>query len=196
MPTYWKEPDRTPISSDEAVRLWAAEAHEILLGVAAHYNKVIRAGELISRVQASTGVLTDIPATEWLPRVLHQIVHRCHATGEPPLTSLVINALDGKVGVAYAEVLRLQGLTVTNALGRERQAAKARLDCYRAFAKDVPANATPQLSPALQRVVPPPARARAASRTVLPVVPDKPLNRICPTCFLETPITGECQNCM
>jgi hypothetical protein len=101
-----------------------------------------------------------------------------------------------QVGVAYAEVLRLQGLTVTNALGRERQAAKARLDCYRAFAKDVPANATPQLSPQLQRVVPPPARARAASRTVLPVVPDKPLNRICPTCFLETPITGECQNCM
>lgn len=199
---YWKDPERTPLTSDEAVRTWANEAHDLLLDVAARYNAVVGAPQLLQRVQDRTGVRTDAPTVEWVPRLLQQLVHRCHATGEPPLTSLIVNPLDGKVGVAYAEVLRLQGLSASNELARERHAAAARLDCYLRYASDVPADATPQLAPQLRRTVAQPARKRpTAPRT--PRVsakpapkPDKPLARICPTCFLETPLEGECQNCL
>ncbi len=200
MPSYWKDPDRTPVTSDEAVRSWAAEAHELLIRVGSRYNKVIGQSELVSRVQELTGVRTDVPSAEWFPKLLQLIVHRCHATGEPPLTSLVVNPLDGAVGVAYAEVLKLQGLAASNALAREKHAAAARLDCYLRYASDVPANATPQITQQVLRATTPVRPRSTTPRTprppAKPDVPDKPLNRVCPTCFLETPLSGECQNCM
>ncbi|HOB05270.1 MAG TPA: hypothetical protein PKM36_08375 [Propionibacteriaceae bacterium] len=202
MPSYWKDPDRTPITSDEAIRLWAGEAYDLLVRVASRYNKVVGPAELVSRAQELTGVRTDVPTVEWYPRLLQTVIHRCHATGEPPLTSLVVNPRDESVGVAYAEVLKLQGLAGANALAREKHAAAARLDCYLKYASNVPPNATPQLTSTARRAATAPARARAASgprtpRAVKPEpVPDKPLNRVCPTCFLETPLNGECQNCM
>ncbi len=200
MPSYWKDPDRTPLTSDEAIRVWAAEAHDLLVRVASRYNKVIGAPEMVSRIQELTGVRTDVPTSEWYARFLQQIVHRCHATGEPPLTSLVVNPLDGAVGVAYAEVLKLQGLAASNALAREKHAAAARLDCYLRYASDVPANATPQITQHVLRAHTPTRTRSTAPRTPRPVpkaeVPDKPLNRVCPRCFLETPLSGECQNCM
>lgn len=202
MPSYWTDPDRTPLTSDEAIRTWAAEAHDLLVAVASRYGSVISPAQLAARMQDRTGVRTDTPPTEWYGRLLQQIVHRCHATGEPPLASLIINPRDGGVGVAYVEVLRLQGLAAANPLAREKHAAAARLDCYLRFASDVPANATPQLAPQTGRTVTAPSRTRVASgpRTARPAakpaVPDKPLTRICPTCFLETPLDGECQNCL
>ena len=67
MPSYWKDPDRTPITSDEAIRLWAGEAYDLLVRVASRYNKVVGPAELVSRVQELTGVRTDVPTVEWYP---------------------------------------------------------------------------------------------------------------------------------
>jgi hypothetical protein len=39
------------------------------------------------------------------------------------------------------------------------------------------------------------AKAAMPKRPVVLPPPDVPLTRICPQCFLETPIIGECQNC-
>ncbi len=197
------DPDRQIITSEDAIRRWAAEAHAVLLDVASHYNKVITPATLTTRVQDRTGVRTDAPASEWYPRLLQQVIHRCHATGEPPLTSLVIGR-DGGVGVAYAEALRLQGLGAANPLAREKHAAAARLDCYLRYAPDVPDGAVPQLSAEVRRAATAPSGTRGsgpsrtprAPRTPQPAAPDRPLNRVCPRCFLETPLDGECQNCL
>jgi hypothetical protein len=203
VPSYWTDPDRTSITSEEAVRRWADEAHDVLLDVASRYNKVITPATLMSRVQDRTGARTDAPTTEWYPRLLQQIIHRCHATAEPPLTSLIIGR-DGGVGVAYAEALRLQGLGAANALAREKHAAAARLDCYLRYASDVPDGAVPQLTAEVRRAATAPSGSRGSSpvrsprapRTSHVAAPDRPLNRVCPRCFLETPLDGECQNCL
>lgn len=202
MPSYWRDPDHTPLSGDEAVRAWADAAHDLLATVASHYNKIVSAGEFTRRIQDLAQVRTDVATAEWFGRVLQQVVHRCHATGEPPLTSLIVNPRDGGVGVAYAEVLRLQGLGASNALAREKHAAAGRLDCYLRYASDVPDNATAQLLLPAQRTVAATSRSRAAAQprtaraTAAHTTPDKPLTRICPKCFLETPLDGECQNCL
>lgn len=200
MPSYWRDPDHTPLTGDEAVRAWADAAHDLLTTVASRYNKIVSAGEFTRRIQDRAQVRTDVATAEWFGRVLQQVVHRCHATGEPPLTSLIVNPRDGGVGVAYAEVLKLQGLGASNALVRERHAAAGRLDCYLRYALDVPENATPQLAPPAQRTTASRSRAAAQPRTArvtaAPTTPDKPLARICPKCFLETPLDGECQNCL
>ena len=73
--------------------------------------------------------------------MLTLVVYRCHATGEPPLTSLVVSPSTGTVGPAYSEVQRVTGALHLSDVNREKAAAQGRLDSYRKYAPDVPANA-------------------------------------------------------
>jgi hypothetical protein len=196
--TYFRAGDGAPLTPDDALRVWAAEAYQILVETASHYGQVVSAEQLARAVQDRTSVRSTLRPASWLGRVLTLVVHRCHATDEPPLTSLVVNPSTGMVGPAYGEVQRVTGQHSLNDVGREKAAAQGRLDSYRRYASDVPPNAEPRLATtfvesrakAKRAVRPGTARQQAAV-----VEPDVPLNRICPTCYLETPIIGECQNC-
>ncbi len=194
---YWRESDGSAVPGEDAVRLWAAEAYDILVDIAGRYQATISPAELARRVQDRSGVRTKQAPGGWLGRVIQLVAHRCHATEEPPLTALVVNPTDGKVGAVYAEVLRVQRKPVGNDLTREREAASARLAAYRRYAKHVPASATP--AAASERVtarVTKPASPRPRRTAPTPPKPPVPTTRICPRCFLETPLDGECQNCV
>lgn len=111
--------------------------------------------------------------------------YRKDTTGDPPLTSLVVHAHDGKVGDGYKAVLEIVGgPPIADELARERHAAEARLTCYRRFSTDLPADGgTPALSPKLQAAV---ERSRQ---------PERAPRASCPRCHLQLPATGVCDSC-
>ena len=195
---FWREPGSEPVRLEDAIREWSAEAFQLLSRVASRYQATISPQDLARRVQAGTGVATSHRTVAWLSQVLHLVAHRCQATGVPPLTSLVVNPGDGMVGPAYAEVLRVQRRPARNDLVREQEAARGRLECYRRFAADVPADAHPMTAADLARQLRKPARTpkTRATRPAASAKPYVPTTRICPTCFLETPAGEECQNCL
>jgi hypothetical protein len=195
---YFRASDGAPLTSEEALRIWAGEAYTMLVETAYVYGRVISADQLAHAVQEHTGVRSTERPSSWLNRVLTLVVYRCSATGEPPLTSLVVSPSTGMVGPAYSEVQRVTGALHLSDVNREKAAAQARLDAYRKYASDVPANAEPVLSSKFQAArakAKVDAKARMPKRPVVLPPPDVPLTRICPRCFLETPIIGDCQNC-
>lgn len=198
--SYFHAGDGGSLSPEDALRVWAAEAYAILVETASHYGLVISAEQLAQAVQDRTSVRSTMHRAAWLGRVLLLVVHRCVATGEPPLTSLVVDPATGMVGPAYSEVQRVTRQPSLNDMGREKAAAQGRLDSYLRYASDVPVGAEPRLATKFletQEKARRTGRAAAAPRRPAPAPPppDVPLTRICPRCFLETPIVGECQNC-
>ncbi len=195
---YFRAGDGAPLSSEEALRIWAAEAYTMLVETATQYGRVVSADQLAHAVQEHTGVRSTERPSSWLGRVLTLVVYRCSATGEPPLTSLVVSPSTGMVGPAYSEVQRITGALHLSDVNREKAAAQGRLDAYRRYASDVPANAKPVLTSkfvAAREAAKGTAKARMPKRPAAIPPPDVPLTRICPRCFLETPIIGDCQNC-
>lgn len=195
---YFRASDGAPLTSEEALRIWASEAYAMLVETASTYGRVVSADQLASGVQEHSGVRSTERPSSWLSKVLTLVVYRCHATGEPPLTSLVVSPTTGTVGPAYSEVQRVTGALHLSDVNREKAAAQGRLDAYRRYASNVPDDAKPVLTSkfvAARAQAKVTAKARMPKRpTVLPP-PDVPLTRICPRCFLETPIIGDCQNC-
>lgn len=182
------------------LELWAEHAHDVLRETAQVYHLGITDTDLARIVQLRSEQTSDMPARSWLPKVLRIVAQRAADAGEPPLTSLVVRAVDGKVGPEYAEVMALTGQDGD----RDEAAAQARLDCYRRFAHAVPDDATPNLHPitslasdtrgttrATSRGT---TRTRAASRPAKVVVEEK-APAICMSCFLELPLSGICPNC-
>ena len=143
---YFRSIDSSPVTTEDALRLWADATYTVLVAIASRYGRVISPDQLAALIQERTGVKSTEPAPNWLGRVLTLVVHRCHATGEPPLTSLVVNRSTGAVGPAYSEVQRVNGSRALNDLAREKAAAQGRLDSYNRYASDVPANAQPVMS--------------------------------------------------
>lgn len=199
---------------------WAREAFLVLREVAAQYGATITTADLAEEVQRLSGMRTRSPHRSWLPAVLSIVVRACHLQQLPPLTSLVVNSSDGRVGAAYSEVLTVAGLPpVGGADEREMHAAVARLQCYQEFG-EVPEGALPsvpsarsraarsmsrravgasgELTPKTDGSAPAPARSktRAAGSTpprkAVPVDEQRP---ICPTCFMEIPMSGQCPTC-
>ena len=144
--TYFRAGDGVSLTPEEALRVWAAEAYTILVETASHYGRTISPEQLARAVQDRTAVRSTVHPASWLGRVLMLVVHRCVATKEPPLTSLVVNPTTGMVGPAYSEVQRVTRQPSLNDTAREKAAAQGRLDAYRRYASDVPAGAQPRLA--------------------------------------------------
>jgi hypothetical protein len=187
---YFRATDGAPLTSEEALRTWAAEAYTMLVETASKYGRVISAEQLAHAVQDATGVRSTERPSSWVGRVLTLVVYRCSATGEPPLTSLVVSPSTGTVGPAYSEVQRVAGQTALSDVAREKAAAQGRLDAYRRYAPVLASKFLAAREKAKRT-----AKAAMPKRPVVLPPPDVPLTRICPQCFLETPIIGECQNC-
>ncbi len=173
------------VKPTEATREWAAAAGEVLTGVAEHYLGVITYADLAEQVQSRTGLRTRAPYRSWIGSVLAAVVANCRAEGLPPLSSLVVYRADSDADV-------------------EEGTALARFACYRRFAVDVPVEAVAEADAlarakeaAAQEAKPAarPRRAAAAPRERKPKKPDEPEPQICPTCFMQLPTSGICDNC-
>ncbi|WP_156253633.1 DUF7662 domain-containing protein [Pseudactinotalea terrae] len=174
------------VGTREGQAIWADVALAVLIGVASHYGGVISYSDLGEHVQERSGLRTRVPLRNWIGGMLAEVVHRCHREGLPPLTSLVVHKHDGQVGVGYDEVLTVQGIAPTDdQLERETYAAEGRLACYRRWANDVPANATATLTAKFERSVQ--SRRRRSATPAPPAV--------CPTCSIQLPASGVCDDC-
>ncbi len=183
-------------------KYWVKHAYDTLVETASRYNAVITYGDLAEEVQRRSGLHTEAPLRNWVGDLLKMIAQANHLREEPPLTSLVILKHDGRVGAGYDEVFRLAGQPpIADEVERENHAAAARLECYRRWCDDVPADARPTLA-TRARSSSTAAPGRSTSRTT-PRSPARTTPRsreerrggICPTCFMEMPVAGPCPNC-
>lgn len=118
--------------------------------------------------------------------MLAAVVAKCRAEGLPPLSSLVVYRVDSDAAL-------------------EESTALARFACYRRFAVDVPVEAIAEAdalarakAETAQETAKPaarPRRAAAAPRERKPKKPEEPQPQICPTCFMQLPASGICDNC-
>lgn len=197
---------------------WTKHAYEVLVETAGRYNAVIDYADLAEQVQQRSGLRTTASTGTWLPGVLSLVAYQCHRLADPALTALVIHK-GGRVGGAYNEVLRIAGLQpIDDEDARELHAAGARLECYRRWGADVPADATaamPALPSRGHRTTGhlsgqgPSTRTRGAHASSTGSRASRTATRpkaartstearrgaICPTCFMEMPLAGPCPNC-
>ena len=166
---------------------WVKHAYEILVETAGRYNAVITYSELAEEVQRRSSLFTSSQMRNWIGALLADLVKVNHARDEPALTALVVRKDDGQVGAGYDEVLRASGhAAIADPLEREMHAAAARLECYRHWGADVPAGAQPTLTTRTREV-----RARTPRTAAV----EARRGAVCPTCFMETPVSGACPNC-
>lgn len=192
------------LNKDQALFELAKAARELLIEVAGTYRATITYRQLGADLQKRAGVRVG-STPGWLVEVLAMVVHVCHRLAEPPLTALVVNHTDGTVGQPYDEALRTAGLPLAGPEAREDAAAAARLECYRRYAPNVPADARPtrvsvQAAQRTPRVTTAPrpagaARPLDASKPRRQVDPQRAPFVVCSSCFLQTPPGAECQNC-
>jgi hypothetical protein len=176
--------ETTDVSADDAYALWAEAARELLIETAGRYHHVITVKDLAAQAQERTGVVANRRAHHWIADVLDLVAAVCAARGEPNLTSLCVNA-QGSVGGGYVATGAAEG--GADPVDGDDQAAVERLACYTFFgARGLPADGgvavlTAQLSASRSRM-----RKAALDARVLDT---------CPTCYLELPAQGGCNNC-
>jgi hypothetical protein len=179
--THWAD-DESPVAFADAQALWADAARDRLIAVAGVYHAITTYKELSKQVQDDSGVRTTQLMHYWIGDVLGLVALDCARREEPLLSSLCVNA-EGSVGPGYApSVASLRGAEPKDA---EDHAALERLACYKHFGATIPAGGgRPALTPAVQR-----RKDRAAAQ--------RPERRgaVCPTCFVELPVTGRCMLC-
>ncbi|TDE99118.1 hypothetical protein EXU48_02775 [Occultella glacieicola] len=176
------------VGTNEASSAWADAAREVLVEVAGHYPGLITYADLAEQVQVRTGLRTRSPFRSWIGGVLATVVARVRADGLPPLTSLVVNRTDGEAQT-------------------EEAVAHARLTCYRRYADDIPAEVI-AAADAEARAKEVQAQEAARARSVRPSRPRTPrapreraqptpeaAPKICPTCFVQLPASGICDEC-
>ncbi len=179
---FWREPDGTPTSEAHALSAWVPEAHELLVETALRYHAHLDVAEFGRRLQERSSIHTTRPPEKWIAKVLAPVAAMCEQTGQPPLTSLVV------------EDVRDDDI----------HAARVRLQCYQ-WAGSAPADGglPAPLAPTRTRAAARPSRVPGAPRTERGERPpprprvaasDRPV-AVCPTCFMALPATGRCDNC-
>jgi hypothetical protein len=172
----------TPFQRD--IERWAQAAVPVLQEVAGTYEGFITYKSLADRVFEETETRTRMLVPNFSSRLLNRVISICLERNLPALSSLVVSATDGSVGVGFDAVLRASGREVPGtALERERIAAAERLDCYKRCGADVPAGAEPRLTPKYEALVNPPKKDAPRPRPV------------CTVHGIQLPATGICDDC-
>ena len=172
------------VTTEVAHAAWAGAARELLIGTARRYHHVITVKELAAGAQERTHLTATQRTHHWIGDVLGRVAAECAERGEPNLTSLCVNA-EGSVGDGYAGTV--SAVTGAEPADPDGHAATARLACYAHFeAAGLPADGgiavlTPRLSASRSRM----RKAALEARSV----------DTCPTCYLELPAQGGCNNC-
>lgn len=167
MTGIWQDSDHRPVTLAEARQEWTLRAHEILAEIAGRWNRSIGYDDLAGEIQRRTGIRTDMDSEDWLDGVLSEINSRCVEAGKPRLGALV----------------ELPGVPTDT---------DARFSCYEAYGARRPREkaASTRAGGRTRREAEP--RKAPSRRTVKPEDRVRPM---CPTCFVELPATGICDNC-
>lgn len=197
---------KVPVES--GIPRWSRAAVALLTETATAYNRVLTTSEFADEVQRRAGAWANVTSRTWVRKVLGVVTLKCTKEGWPYLSSLVVRPSDGKPGPWYFDVLAETG--PGNAHDEIQHAAEQRLACYEHFGAEIPEGADPTLDPLrLRRQVrhlepkgarrrpqstPAPARTRATPARQTPTREER-RGEVCPTCFMEMPVSGVCSNC-
>ncbi|HEX5096604.1 MAG TPA: hypothetical protein VFX21_11345 [Acidimicrobiia bacterium] len=197
----YRRDDRTAVDDAAAREAWTRAARPVLVQVARRYGSLMKPGDLAEEVQGVTSVRTRVPAEEWIDDVLDAVDVDCVARDEPLLSSFCVGA-DGRIGDRYRRLVSGLDPTATDV---EMHAATQRLEAHRYHGAIMPVDGgKPALPPQLAKL-----RASAPKSTATrtratrakapaprrPKKPDLAERPVCPTCFLQLPATGRCDNC-
>ncbi|MGY1842058.1 hypothetical protein [Modestobacter sp. SYSU DS0875] len=175
--------DSGALAGDDRISVWSRMAREKLIDTARSYHAVITYSELAEHVQDASGVHTNQLMRYWIGGVLFRVAEDCAQRGEPMLSALCVTQ-GGAVGGGYVEAID----TVYGYRPElpDDHAAEQRLLCYRYFGADVPPDGgVPAVTPQVQA-----RRDKARSAR-------QPARRggVCPSCHMETPLSGICGHC-
>ncbi|WP_141120248.1 hypothetical protein [Mycobacterium malmoense] len=171
---------------NDALDVWEPFAIGLLMNTAKKYNGFVTYKQLAETVQGRSGIRHDGLLTNWIGNLLGRVISHCVKEQVPQLSALCVRE-DGSVGDGYRHVLLTCGELDNFGLDQlDDHAAKMRLECYRYFGAELPpGGGEPTLTP----------RAKAARdwRKAQAKLEEPP--NVCPTCFMELPMTGVCDNC-
>ncbi|TWS20826.1 hypothetical protein FK529_05780 [Tsukamurella asaccharolytica] len=219
----WRTANELSVPFSEALDLWAETAHAALVELAGRYGSFISFAELAARAQADAGVVTRAPVRLWIAALQRRVTDRCRAAGEPPLVALMVTH-DQTVGEGYAYAVAAAGLPVPENLDQHAAAARfaCYLHFGATMPDGATPQLTPKLEEAqrvaaarLARVKPgkaassarvvkarTPAAPRATkapsarpAKAAAPAKPEPRPAKLCPNCFTELAVTGECGFC-
>lgn len=174
-----------------AVKAWAQAAHEVLME-AASAQKTVEYGQLARLVQQRSGIQTKQPTSKWIGPLLGMIARKCAAEGLPLLTAVAVRR-DGNVGPAYDEILRFAKVDI-EADQREEHALEQRRACFARWGGTRTATAAAPAATGARATVVGKVPATKTTRTVKRK-PEPLQGNVCPTCFMQMSLTGECANC-
>ncbi len=199
------------IPVEAGIPRWSRAAVDLLTETATEYDRVLTTNEFAEEVQRRAGAWANVTSKTWVRKVLGVVTLKCVKEGWPHLASLVVRPSDGKPGPWYFDVLAETG--PGSAQDESHHAARQRLDCYEHFGADVPEGADPTLDPLRRRrtvrhldakpaptrsartKTTPPARTRPAAARKPQAPSEERRGKVCPTCFMEMPLSGVCANC-
>lgn len=169
--------NRTFVSNSDALTAWTPLARKALLDTARTYHATVDTAVLADAVQTRSGIAADQPADTWIGKLLDRVAADAKKRGEPPLAALCPQAADSAAHAA------------------------ARLECYRAYADDLPADGGQPGR--IFHVAPPRTRAAstrtAGTRTAGERRPTTPTNQLrevtCTSCWMIVPARDVCTSC-
>jgi len=177
----YRDSDGAKVEFAAARAAWSVAARDVLVGVACRYHAVITYKELAEEVQRAAGIRTGMQVRHWIGGVLERLAIDGAQRQEPMLCALCVQ-LDGTVGDGYAGAIEVTGGAQPADL--DQHAAEERLACHRHFGAKHPADGgRPALTPQVAE-----RRERQRRREV-------PAPRLCPTCFMELPLSGKRDTC-
>jgi hypothetical protein len=196
--------DNTPVDDAAALEAWERAARPVLVQVARRYGSLMAPSDLAEEVQALSGVRTREAPTVWIDDVLDAVGAECGARSEPLLSAFCVDG-DGRIGDRYEQVV--VSIDGTTPVDIEMHAATQRVEAHRYHGATLPVDGgRPTLPPQLAQQRASAAKKPATTRTRTPRVPKAPaaprkpknpevVRAVCPTCFLQLPATGRCDNC-
>jgi hypothetical protein len=179
-PGIYREADDSPVELDDAVAVWTPAAYAALQQTARRYRATMTYKELGEAVQRDTGIRTRMTLVKWISPVLAGVARECVENKEPILIALCVSA-DGSVSEGYGDAVQERDGAVAKDL--DVHAATERLNCYRHFGAELPADGG---APVLSKQVAAKRRAAAQDRK----------RPTCASCFLELPANGVCDYCV
>jgi hypothetical protein len=163
------------VSNSDALTTWTPIARDALLETAHTYRAVLTDEQLAAAVQQQSGIVHDQPTISWIDKLLDRVTAEVKRNGEPPLAALCLGDTDDRVK------------------------AERRLECYRAYADDVPPDGGS--AEVHRRVIARPAATRRETRprTTTPrarVTPIPSLREVtCPSCWMIVAARPTCSSC-
>jgi len=179
--------DGASVSMQSALDAWEPYAVALLTDTATTYNGFVTYKQLGEAVQEQSSIRHKGLLTNWIGSLLARVINHCVKAGTPQLAALCVKE-DGTVGEGYRHAV-LAASTTSDELDLDQlddHAAKMRLECYRHFgAKLPPDGGRPDLTPR--------AKVTRDWKDKQKKLEEPPA--ICPTCSMQLPVTGICDDC-